>query len=187
MQAEPDSEHQGMRLTGRLLWTWNNPQRRDQSTFKFSDQNIKPKVKRKAEISSWSFRVTGPTSSRLYARTLTWSSASPWRWSSRHGSVFQFLKTWNSSLISGRFKCRSGWVFLKARQLFVICYCLVSSLLSLKCQCDKGHHFKWLFKKNARGFYGSFWHRSRIRAHKKLSEAEQLSGLFQYIFLFALH
>ena len=38
---------------------------------------------------------------------------------------------------------------------------------------------KWLF--------GCFWIRSRIRAFNKLSEAEQLLDLSQYIFLFALH
>ena len=36
---------------------------------------------------------------------------------------------------------------------------------------------KWLF--------GCLWLRSRIRAHNKRSEAEQLLSLFQYIFLFA--
>ena len=38
---------------------------------------------------------------------------------------------------------------------------------------------KWLF--------GSFRIRSRIRAFNKLSEAEQLMDLSQYIILFALH
>ena len=64
-------------------------------------------------------------------------------------------------------------------------YQLVSNCLSL--QIDKKSPFrltlqeKWLF--------GCHWHRSRTRAHNrdKLSEAEQLLGLFHCNFLFALY
>ena len=36
-------------------------------------------------------------------------------------------------------------------------------------------------------FYCCLWLKSRIRAHDKLPEAEQVLGLFQYIYLFALY
>ena len=36
-------------------------------------------------------------------------------------------------------------------------------------------------------YFGCLWLRSRISAHNKLSEAEQLLGLFQFNLLFALY
>ena len=64
-----------------------------------------------------------------------------------------------------------------------------SKFLSLPCigclfKVSRSDLFKWirLFIKN-----GCPWIRSSIRAHKTLSEEEQLFGLFQYILLFALY
>ena len=63
-------------------------------------------------------------------------------------------------------------------------YQLVSSWLTL--QSDKVT-FSSDFSSLRKWLFGCFWIRSRIRAFNKLSEAELLLDLSQYIILFALH
>ena len=53
---------------------------------------------------------------------------------------------------------------------------------------DKSHLDKWLLKENGcLAVCATLWCRSQIRAHSKLSEAEKLLDVSQYIFLFTMY
>ena len=67
-----------------------------------------------------------------------------------------------------------------------IMWLYVSSCLPL--QSVKKSPFRQISSDSSRKWIlGCLWLRSRITAHNKLSEAGQLLGLFQYIYLFALY